>query len=200
MLKRDAAFVILALEAVAIVGVVFFLVTLDFMSVAWSLSIAIAIPAWLLAVKAPTVCGVTTQKGGQCSRRVNGVIFGCGTSNHTWAKFFSRFGWRRQPDPNTSSGKTGAAASFSTAGNVTASGVEMMTVRIAEDTKSKVAFWLALTATTCGLVSATVDATNFIKDQRAPAKALAAFTAAQLTAESPTWVRPPVGGAASNRP
>ena len=41
-----------------------------------------------------------------------------------------------------------------------------MTVKIAEDWKSTVAFWLALTATLCGIVSATVDVTNVVKDHQ----------------------------------
>ncbi len=158
MLKRDQALLILAVEALAIVGVVHFLLTLDLISLAWSASIAVAIPAWLLAVKAPTTCGVTTQNGGRCSRKVNGVIFGCGRSEHTWAKFFARFGWRRQPDPNGPAARPdGTAETPDTA---------MMTVKIAEDWKSTVAFWLALTATICALVSATVDTTNFIKEHQ----------------------------------
>lgn len=44
----------------------------------------------------------------------------------------------------------------------------MATVKIAEDWKSTVAFWLALTATMCALVSATVDATNFLRAQEPP--------------------------------
>ncbi|MGK5673342.1 hypothetical protein ACSNOB_10950 [Micromonospora sp. URMC 106] len=158
MLKRDHALLILGVEALAIVGVVYYLVTLDLISLAWSASIAIAIPAWLLAVKAPTTCGVTTQSGGQCGRKVNGVIFGCGRSNHTWAKFFARFGWRRQPDPSIRRSQPTEAAE----------GTEVVTVKIAEDWKSTVAFWLALTATTCALVSATVDATNFLRAQEPP--------------------------------
>jgi hypothetical protein len=157
MLKRDYALVMLGIEALAVVGVVYYLVMLDFMSLAWSASIAVALPAWVLAVKAPTTCGVTTQTGGQCSRPVNGVIFGCGRSNHTWTKFFSRFGWRRQADPNVS----GARRSRLTNG---ADGVEIVTVKIAEDWKSTAAFWLALTATLYAITSATVDATNFVRD------------------------------------
>ncbi|KAB1156356.1 hypothetical protein F6X68_11860 [Micromonospora sp. AMSO12t] len=158
MLKRDQAMLILGVEALAIVGVVYYLVTLDLISLAWSASIAIAIPAWLLAVKAPTTCGVTTQKGGRCGRKVNGVIFGCGRSNHTWAKFFARFGWRRQPDPTVRRSRSTEAAEVA----------EIVTVKIAEDWKSTVAFWLALTATTCALVSATIDATNFLRAQESP--------------------------------
>ncbi|MGW2625178.1 hypothetical protein [Micromonospora taraxaci] len=187
VLKRNVALALLAIEFSAIVAVIFFLVTLDPMSLTWSLSLAIAIPAWILAVKAPTVCGVTTQKGGQCRRKVNGVLFGCGTSNHTWAKFFSRFGWRRQPDPNTTSSprnRPPSVAALPT--SVSSGGVEVMTVRIAEDAKSKVAFWLALTATACALVSATVDATNFVKDrQAAPAKAFAVSPARPSHHQSP---------------
>ncbi|WP_431728335.1 hypothetical protein [Verrucosispora sp. TAA-831] len=41
-------------------------------------------------------------------------------------------------------------------------------MKIAEDWKSTVAFWLALTATTCALVSATVDATNLLRTSDAP--------------------------------
>ncbi|GAA0478603.1 hypothetical protein Ade02nite_67090 [Paractinoplanes deccanensis] len=162
MLKRDAAFIVLGIEALAIVGVVYFLVTLDWMSVIWSLSIAIAIPSWLLAVKAPTYCGVTTQAGGKCTRPVNGVIFGCGTSEHTWAKFFSRFGWRRQPDPNRASAKAGPAAQMPRFGGAPTGDAGVVTVRIAEEAKSKVAFWMALTATLCALISATVDVTSAI--------------------------------------
>ncbi|WP_433651122.1 hypothetical protein ACQP2C_00355 [Micromonospora zamorensis] len=176
MLKRNAALALLVIEFSAIAAAVFFLITLDPMSLAWALSIAVAIPAWILAVNAPTVCGVTTQKGGQCRRKVNGVLFGCGTSNHTWAKFFSRFGWRRQPDPNAASSSRSRPSGQSTIlASGAGGGVEVMTVRIAEDAKSKVAFWLALTATTCALVSATVDASNFVKDHQAPpVKALTA--------------------------
>jgi hypothetical protein len=165
MLKRNAALTMLGIEAIAVVALVHFLVMLDFASVAWSLSIAIAIPAWVLAVKAPTVCGVTTQRGGQCSRKVDGVIFGCGTSNHTWAKLFSRFGWRRQPEPEMAA-KSGPTAPLTRPPNASGSEVEIVTVRIMEDAKSKVAFWLAMTATLCALVSATVDATNFVKDHQ----------------------------------
>ncbi|MEU3455327.1 hypothetical protein ABZ671_17275 [Micromonospora sp. NPDC006766] len=158
MLKRDHALLILGVEALAIVGVVYYLITLDLISLAWSASIAVAIPAWLLAVKAPTTCGVTTQTGGRCGRKVNGVIFGCGRSNHTWAKFFARFGWRRQPDPSIRRSRSAEAAEVT----------EVVTVKIAEDWKSTVAFWLALTATTCALVSATIDATNFFRGQELP--------------------------------
>ncbi|WP_434742439.1 hypothetical protein [Micromonospora sp. SH-82] len=158
MLKRDHALVLLGVEALAIVGVVYYLVTLDLVSFAWSASIAIAIPAWLLAVKAPTTCGVTTQIGGRCGRKVNGVIFGCGRSNHTWAKFFVRFGWRRQPDPGVRRNRT----------TVDAGNTEVVTVKIAEDWKGTAVFWLALTATTCALVSATVDATNFVRSHESP--------------------------------
>lgn len=161
MLKRDYALLMLGVEALAIVGVVYYLVTFDLMSLAWSASIAIAIPAWVLAVKAPTTCGVTTQKGGRCGRKVNGVIFGCGRSNHTWAKFFARFGWRRQPEPSGSARRGKLSGADPEVG-------EVVTVRIAEDWKSTAAFWLALTATTCALVSATVDATNFIRAQDQP--------------------------------
>jgi hypothetical protein len=163
MLKRNAALLILLAEAGAVVLVVYFLIQLDFLSVAWALSVAVAIPAWLLAVKAPTTCGVTTQKGGRCPRPVNGVIFGCGTSNHTWAKFFSRFGWRRQPDPNAAVRTSRSTVMpIAAAKELTGEG-QMVVVRIAEDFKSRAAFWLALTATLCALVSATVDATNFAK-------------------------------------
>ncbi|MFV2103692.1 hypothetical protein [Micromonospora sp. LOL_024] len=158
MLKRDQAMLILGVEALAIVGVVYYLVTLDLISLAWSASIAIAIPAWLLAVKAPATCGVTTQNGSRCGRKVNGVIFGCGRSNHTWAKFFARFGWRRQPDPSNRRSRSTEATEVT----------EVVTVKIAEDWKSTVTFWLALTATTCALVSATVDATNFLRGHEPP--------------------------------
>lgn len=158
MKKRDSALLMLGIEALALVGVVYYAVMLDFMSLAWAASIAIALPTWVLAVKAPTTCGVATQAGGQCRRAVNGVIFGCGR-NHTWAKFFSRFGWRRQSDPNASGTRPGRGLS-------TADDVEVVTVKIAEDWKSTAAFWLALTATTCAIVSATVDATNFIDDRQ----------------------------------
>ncbi|MFF0150614.1 hypothetical protein [Micromonospora sp. NPDC005203] len=162
MLKRDQAMLILGVEALAIVGVVYYLVTLDLISLAWSASIAIAIPAWLLAVKAPTTCGVTTQNGGRCGRKVNGVIFGCGRSSHTWAKFFARFGWRRQPDPSNRPSRSAEATEAA----------EVVTVKIAEDWKSTVAFWLALTATTCALVSATVDATNLFHEPPKPPAAV----------------------------
>ncbi|GAA2596248.1 hypothetical protein GCM10010435_89290 [Winogradskya consettensis] len=169
MLKRDYALLMLGVEALAVVGVVYYLVMLDFMSLAWAASIAVALPAWVLAVKAPTTCGVTTQAGGQCSRPVNGLIFGCGRSSHTWAKFFSRFGWRRQSDPNAPDARSGRSVNG-------ADGVEVVTVKIAEDWKSTAAFWLALTATLCAVISATVDATNFVKDQQPPRPPAAATT------------------------
>jgi hypothetical protein len=42
----------------------------------------------------------------------------------------------------------------------------VVTVKIAENWKSTAAFRLALTATTYAIVSATIDATNFIEDRQ----------------------------------
>jgi hypothetical protein len=54
MLKLDHARLILGTEALAIIGVVYFLATLDLISLARTVSIAVAVPALLLAVNAQT--------------------------------------------------------------------------------------------------------------------------------------------------
>jgi hypothetical protein len=52
-----------------------------------ALSIAIAIPCWVLLVEAPTTCGVTTQKGHACPNPTTGLLLGCNSARgHAWAK------------------------------------------------------------------------------------------------------------------
>lgn len=163
MRKRDFAYYILATEIISIGIFLYSMFSHHWSSVGWSLSIAVAVPCWVLAVKAPAVCGVTTQRGTPCRNPTTGVLFGCGQASngsHVWVKFFARFGWRRQSflrKPPSQTGADDPAVGFHGESHVFMSGPEPFTVRIVEDWRSGFVFWLAIVSTVAGVASAVID-------------------------------------------
>ncbi|WP_433263048.1 hypothetical protein ACQPWR_24915 [Micromonospora vinacea] len=83
--RSPLAAAFLMMIAASIVG----LINGDWLSAIWSLTAAISIPAWILAVEAPTLCGVVNRRGQPCRNSTRGYIFGCGVANHTWVKAFA---------------------------------------------------------------------------------------------------------------
>ncbi len=151
VLRRESASVVVLVEAMTIFLVVVSLIQFDLNMLVWSMAAAVAIPAWFLAFHVPALCGVNTMHGRPCMNMTKGLIFGCGRANHTWAKFFARFGWRTQPIPEPSEPAPDGVAT-------TAPGVGQ--VRIAEPRRNAITFWLALVSTVIGLVSAAIDVTT----------------------------------------
>ncbi|WP_462188645.1 MULTISPECIES: hypothetical protein [unclassified Frankia] len=68
MAKRNAALTLLLVEIGAIALLVNSLISFDWHELWFTLSISIAIPCWVLAVKAPSTCGVTTQRRTPCRK------------------------------------------------------------------------------------------------------------------------------------
>jgi hypothetical protein len=125
----------------------------DWKMLAWSVALAVAVPAWLLAFYVPTICGVKTARGNACRNMTQGLLFGCRSADHTWAKFFARFGWRTQPSLEPGESSTDGTA---------ATGSSLVQVRIAEPRQNTITFWLAIAGTLVGLVSAVLDTTSFL--------------------------------------
>jgi len=152
--RHETAFATVA-AAIVLLGIcVHSLARGDWNSAVWSGSIAIGIPAWLFALRAPTRCGVITRRGRPCPNITYGVLFGCGSAyGHTWTKFFARLGWNRFAAEGAPSFSSPAPALDSE----WPAGHGPVSVRIQEDGKSKAIFWLAIVATTSGLLSAGTD-------------------------------------------
>lgn len=129
----------------------------DWNTATWSGCVAVAVPAWLFAIKAPTTCGVATRAGRPCPNPTWGVLFGCGSADHTWTKFFARFGWHRSHAPIFIRDNTRSPAPIPPP-----SEDDAVVVRIAEDAKSRVVFWLAILATFAGCLSAATDIAGLI--------------------------------------
>jgi hypothetical protein len=160
MTKRNAALTLLLVEIGAIALLVNSLISFDWHELWFALSISIAIPCWVLAVKAPSTCGVTTQRRTPCRNRTVGVLFGCSQArggSHVWAKFFTRFGWHPH-QPLTADAETTASPS---ARGTTSSGGTVLTahqpgiavVRLEEDMQSTLTFWMTVIATLSGVIS-----------------------------------------------
>ncbi|WP_007506778.1 MULTISPECIES: hypothetical protein [Pseudofrankia] len=160
MAKRNVALSLLVVELGAIALLVASLISFDWHQLWFALSVSIAIPCWLLAVKAPSTCGVTTQRGTPCRNRTVGVLFGCSQApggGHVWAKFFARFGWHpHQPVPADAEN----SASPSTRGSTSPDGTVLtahqrgiVVVRLEEDMQSTLTFWMTVVATLSGVIS-----------------------------------------------
>jgi hypothetical protein len=124
----------------------------DWNSALWTGCVAIGVPCWLFAIKAPNTCGVITKLGHPCPNRSYGVLFGCGNAEgHTWAKFFAQFGWRRQPARLQTLGRSDpppADRSVPKGGKIS---------NEQRNTRDQIVFWSAIVATFAGLVSAATD-------------------------------------------
>ena len=163
---RKFAFWILAAQFLAVGYFIYAISHGQWSNSIWSVCVAIAIPCWLLAVKAPTNCGVTTQRGTPCKHPTTGVVFGCNQApngSHVWAKLFARFGWHRQVFalPQRSAGP-GPTSSGRLAGQELARS-ETVTVRIQEQRRNTIAFWLAFTSTIAGVTSAMTDISGLFR-------------------------------------
>jgi hypothetical protein len=158
--RKTVALWVLATELIALGYFVYSVVHRDLVSAGGSVSIAIAIVSWLFAVKVPTRCGVTTLRGHPCPNPTTGVIFGCGSANHTWAKLLENLGFRRSP-PNRSrpehSSVPSASASPATANYSVPIDPVRPTAAEREIRRNSVLFWLTIVSTTGGLVSTTTD-------------------------------------------
>jgi len=158
--KRNGALSTMLFEVAAITYAVIAFVNGRWLDFLWSFCVSVAIPAWLFAVRAPTYCYVTTIRGHPCPNPTYGVLFGCGSAKgHTWAKFFARFGWRRQPRTSLAGGRSVPSASTPVAALPLASTASTgtVTVRIEEDRKSRATFWMAAISTLTGIVSAAIE-------------------------------------------
>lgn len=152
--KHESAFFILLMALGAAAYAIHSIGQQDWVAVTWSASMAIAVPCWLIAIKAPTRCGVMTEKGHPCPNRTYGILFGCGSAEgHTWDKFFARFGWRREPRMQALRRRHEDGGRGHQAEPV----VERPQVLLGEDRKSRIAFWLGFTATVAGCISAGTD-------------------------------------------
>ena len=115
------------------------------------LSVGVLIPCWLVAMMAPSKCGVKTQKGHPCPNDAQGVIFGCGKArDHTWKKFFARIGWDKnlltlpvvEPDQQPQRELIQSATTN-----------QPVSVRIESDGKAKIVFWATMISTVCTVAS-----------------------------------------------
>ena len=161
MNRRDFAYFVILSECTAIALATYYSRMHEWQSVIWSSCVAVAIPCWLIAVKTPTFCGVETQKGLPCENPTTGLLFGCNQARngvHVWAKFFARFGWRRQVAPRVIE----LRRKSSTVSNQLAPSPAMMEAApsaysIVEQRRNAVAFYLAIASTIAGVVSAVSD-------------------------------------------
>lgn len=147
--KKDAAIGQLLFFLGSISWLIYSISRHDILPAFWSGSFAIAFVCWLIAMHLPTTCGVITQKGHPCRNRTNGILFGCGSGKHIWAKVFARFGVRR---------KVPAGQNFpATSGNLHSEGVgQPTTVKVSgvqEKTNEAIVFWLTVISTGAGVVS-----------------------------------------------
>ena len=156
MARRYQAGLLLITVPVAVFFIPVAVINRDWPMLGWSVSAAIAIPCWLLAFEAPSTCGFTTQRGTPCPNYTTGILFGCtNASGHLWGKMFARFGWHRGALPT----RKGSQATSADPGSLSNNAVpaEPVLVRVEESRGSKVAVWLAVISTICGLTSAATD-------------------------------------------
>ncbi|MEV0387632.1 hypothetical protein [Nonomuraea sp. NPDC050643] len=155
--KRNNALTILITEILSIVIIAISVSRDDWATAGWAACVAVAIPCWLIAWQIPTHCGVTTLKGSPCQNPTKGILFGCG--KHTWDKVFARFGLKRRPaaqvrrkaTPAAPPRPADAAAFHEMPDNST------VAVQIVESRRDFFTFWLAVTATLAGAISAAKD-------------------------------------------
>jgi hypothetical protein len=153
--RRGATYSILGAEILAVAYLIYSILHLHWPDAVMSICTAIAIPCWVIAVKVPTRCGVTTKHGHPCPNPTTGVLVGCGSAaGHAWAKVLARFGWKRQALPSSKTPRVAASPQLSSDTGKPEAAAEPMVVRIAEDRRSAVAFWMAVTSTVAGATSA----------------------------------------------
>jgi len=154
-MKHETAFVVVLTTIAAAAYSVYSIVHSDWNSALWTGCLAVGVPCWLFAIKAPNTCGVTTRRGHPCRNPSYGVLFGCGSAEgHTWAKFFAHFGWRRRPvQPRT----RGLSGPIITAELDRAPHEEPRISHEQRRGRDNVVFWAAMVATVAGVASAATD-------------------------------------------
>lgn len=156
--RHETAFAVVIMTIAAAAYSIYSIVHHDWNSALWAGCVAVAVPCWLFAIKAPSTCGVTTKAGRPCANRSYGVLFGCGSAEgHTWAKFFAHFGWhRRPPQPRSPSPIT-------TAGSDRALRQETKSPSDQRDVRDNLVFWAAMVATVAGVASAATDLAGILQ-------------------------------------
>ena len=151
---RKGATALIFTEFAAVGFLLYFVLHTQWYNALLALSVGVAVPCWVVVVEAPTRCGVTTLKGHPCPNGTTGLVLGCNNApGHAWAKLFARFGWHRvsfttqaaKPSPTPKPAATIEAAAFAS---------EPVVVKIAEDMKSTVTFWMAMISTASSVLSA----------------------------------------------
>lgn len=160
--KRNSAFFVLIVEALAIALGVYFVGRRDWTSAIWSLSTAVAIPLWIAGFKVRTRCRVITAKGRRCPNPTTGVVFGCSQANHTWAKLLARFGLDRRPTVMHAEDSEPRSTATASPAGVFDESAPPIRVQVENGRKDTVLFWFATCATVSGFVSATVDVTGLL--------------------------------------
>lgn len=160
MTRKEKATCIVVVELVSVVLIFRAVSIRDWSAFGWSLSIATAIPLWLIAFTLPTTCGVTTKKDGHpCPNSTTGILFGCGNAKgHTWEKFFARFGWHRQTGTSQSPSKARPDLQMAGMPPSSSGGGEPIVVTIKESRRDHATYWCAVISTFSGVISAAFGA------------------------------------------
>jgi hypothetical protein len=150
---------VLALLAAELCLIGFFLAALwheRWANAGLTLSLMVAIPCWAIIVKVPTACGVYTRKKEPCPNQAYGILVGCtGAKGHAWAKVFSRFGWRKvRLSSDNLPGGTEGLSRVKADGDTASKAADPIVVKIAEDRKSSITFWLGILSALTSVVSA----------------------------------------------
>lgn len=121
----------------------------DVLKISLIVLVALMILSWIVAMKIPSTCGVTTVKGGRCTRDTKGVIFGC-RRDHYWEKALARRGKRKQVwQQSQIVGDRGQSRGR----NSRDTGPQVVIVRIEEDVKSRMTFRCTILTTACTLLT-----------------------------------------------
>lgn len=112
---------------------------------------------WILAVEVETRCGVITKTTGRPCRNVTyGLLFGCSASHHHLGKFLTRIGVQKRALATAQQGSGQAFTNVmqpSITGNPSGKAAAPILVKIDEDKKAKVGYWLMVITSVATVVS-----------------------------------------------
>ncbi|MFI6094186.1 hypothetical protein ACIA8G_01430 [Lentzea sp. NPDC051213] len=140
--RRQRANFYIALVAVLMIFCVIAFHYENYWRAAWTGSFAVVVTCWIIAVRFPVRCAVTTRQGSSCRNPANGVLFGC--SRHTWIKFRAHVGRHERVQIRSTTTTSRAEPPPRSAD-------------AAERRRSTALFWLAIIATGAGFISMTTD-------------------------------------------
>jgi hypothetical protein len=114
---------------------------------------------WVLAVEIETKCGVITKTTRlPCQHTTYGLLFGCSSPHHHLGKFLTRIGLqKKKPVPTLPTKPRTSLRNVATAhmGDGPTNGPSgAILVRVEEDAKSKVGYWLMVAASAASVLSA----------------------------------------------